>query len=685
MTCESTPGRRTWLGYLLLVMALPVAVYADALLPGRSFFHDDFVMGFYSMRSLLWQMGRSGHLFFWNPYIFCGMPLAGDIHAAMFYPGNWPAYLLPPTLSSSLYVVVHLALGGAFTFLLLREYGCSARAAALGGICFGLNGSFICHIPRINLLGVGIWLPAALWGLERYARSRRSAWLAWISLCLGLQLTAGFPQTSLYLVICYVLYGLLRPLWAPTPGLVGWWLRTIALPGVLGALLAGIQLAPFFELIFKSPRFAVNYPAVANAIGWTPWTLLASFFPELQHLPPHSFHFGTEHFSYIGVMPVLLALACLRRPNRRNLILLGLALFFWLLMLGHQGPLGWLLAHTPGLREARLQNRWMYAVNFCVALLAGLGSETLLARVSSRQRALVFVLLLAATGGELAWMARTHNVVSADTFYRHCPPALQRVANDRAYPPARFATMPGDWVQMRYADLGMRWDLYNVIGVDSSVTAPYVAYLFYSDMGRLPDMASLNRLISISYAIPMVHPESPMMKLANLGFVVEPSPRGVRVRVLPQPYPRAFLVPSWRVVPRTDQLPILHSASFNGRREVLLDRDPHWPRSAAPLKGTVKFLDYQPDHLVLQVSTPRPAMLFLSEAYFPGWRASVDGSPAPVLQADLVFRAVPVPAGSHLVRLDYRPMSIRVGLLVTLLGLLGTALLAAWSGIRAKS
>jgi len=53
------------------------------------------------------------------------------------------------------------------------------------------------------------------------------------------------------------------------------------------------------------------------------------------------------------------------------------------------------------------------------------------------------------------------------------------------------------------------------------------------------------------------------------------------------------------------------------------------------------------------------------DAYDPGWRATLDGGAAPLLRANVAFRAVPVPAGRHEVELRYRPRSLILGLLVT--------------------
>ncbi len=77
---------------------------------------------------------------------------------------------------------------------------------------------------------------------------------------------------------------------------------------------------------------------------------------------------------------------------------------------------------------------------------------------------------------------------------------------------------------------------------------------------------------------------------------------------------------------------------------------------------------YDTDFLALRVTTDRPGWLVLSEPFYAGWRATVDGLDAPVLRANHALRAVPVPAGSHRVELAYCPTSLRAGLILSGLG-----------------
>ncbi len=76
-------------------------------------------------------------------------------------------------------------------------------------------------------------------------------------------------------------------------------------------------------------------------------------------------------------------------------------------------------------------------------------------------------------------------------------------------------------------------------------------------------------------------------------------------------------------------------------------------------------VDYQPERVTIKAKTSARGWLFLSDTYYPGWKAFVDGKESKIYRADYTFRAVSVPAGEHSVAFVYQPDSLRWGIMIT--------------------
>jgi len=105
-----------------------------------------------------------------------------------------------------------------------------------------------------------------------------------------------------------------------------------------------------------------------------------------------------------------------------------------------------------------------------------------------------------------------------------------------------------------------------------------------------------------------------------------------------------------------------------------------WEREGGWRRGEGRILSYAPERVVIQVEADQPGYLVLTDAFYPGWRATMDGTSVPILRADPYFRAVSVDAGQHRVEFIYQPLSLRLGLALSSLSLLITLLGLAWGG-----
>jgi len=146
--------------------------------------------------------------------------------------------------------------------------------------------------------------------------------------------------------------------------------------------------------------------------------------------------------------------------------------------------------------------------------------------------------------------------------------------------------------------------------------------------------------------------------------------------------PHAFVVGRAITAGDAAALALLADPAFDVTKTVLLadagvGDQPTAPAEARPATIT----RYAPEGVTVQADGP--GYLLLTDAYYPGWTATVDGQPAPIWRADVMFRAVALEAGAHEVVFTYAPRSVQVGLWVSGAALALLALALAYA-LRAR-
>jgi hypothetical protein len=147
--------------------------------------------------------------------------------------------------------------------------------------------------------------------------------------------------------------------------------------------------------------------------------------------------------------------------------------------------------------------------------------------------------------------------------------------------------------------------------------------------------------------------------------------------------PRAFVAPRWRFAAEEDALPALLASgrAADPGLVVLTGAGGASPpdREELPLSPCA-VSSYRPERVVLECVSPAGGYAVLADENAPGWRATVDGAPAPVETADVLLRAVPLGPGAHRVELAYETPLLRAGVAISALAWLALAGLAAWTG-----
>lgn len=135
--------------------------------------------------------------------------------------------------------------------------------------------------------------------------------------------------------------------------------------------------------------------------------------------------------------------------------------------------------------------------------------------------------------------------------------------------------------------------------------------------------------------------------------------------------PRAFIVYRAKVIKERDKIfEELTNPHFNPRDCVILEEEPPVGMSGnfpVPDESRMEFVDYSPNNFRLKADLKKEGLLVLSEIYYPGWKAYVDGKEEKIYQADYILRAIYLNPGKHDIRFVYDPLSFKVGTYISLI------------------
>ncbi len=138
-----------------------------------------------------------------------------------------------------------------------------------------------------------------------------------------------------------------------------------------------------------------------------------------------------------------------------------------------------------------------------------------------------------------------------------------------------------------------------------------------------------------------------------------------------KPLPRAWILGNYKVLNSKEILQRLSNPEFNPEEEVILEGTPPFVPKQKKIKGEIRIFSETNRRFRLEVVNEEEGLLVLSDTYYPGWKAFVDGKEEKIFRADYNFRAILIPPGSHLVEFVYDPLSFKLGGWITLLGFLG--------------
>jgi hypothetical protein len=725
-------GQRVLLGGDALYQFLPWAAEPGAHAPTNTIVNDP-ILQMLPWQQLVAQEIGNGHLPLWNPSAQSGVPLLANDAAAVFSPFTLFAVMFPPAIGLSLAMLLKVLVAGLGMAIYLRSLKATSVAAVLAGIAYATS-SFITVWLAWPQAGVAALLPWAFALTETYLAGKRPWALPALALVVGLQFLAGNAETSLHLGFALGLYALVR--WALT-GHRWRQLAGLAAAAGLGALLAGIQLIPFLDLLrhaaLLSARSTSGFGFAHLGVG----ALSSWVFPNAVGNPGIDGRLGrlpnyNESTGFAGVAVLVLAPLgawwAWTRERSVAIALVGIGLISAGIV---YGPLTPLSGRLPGLGNSNNQ-RLLLVLCFCVAALGGLGLDGLLQaprRWSIAAGGAAFwigVAGLVATGGAglavVAWGRRVDELLPSYHSYIGfwlavgvvslvasvafaisglvsdkrqwaagglCALALVEAAlfagpfNPRE--PVDAVPPPSPSINWLQAHAGG-----HAVAALGTMLIPETASLYgLTDARGYEILTDPRERLFWSKADPGYSDSTLIMMLdrpgvdwlaaAGVAYVMMPSNRslngattvyseqGVSIAAVPDPRPFAYAATSVVRAGSADEAAAMLSSAPMGPVVV---------EGCCPVDGAaeVTVTSRTPGAVDLEISADAPATIVVQQSFQPDWTAKVDGHTATILPANVLFQAVSVPAGRHLLTLRYEPASVIVGVISSALA--AVALLA---------
>jgi hypothetical protein len=226
----------------------------------------------------------------------------------------------------------------------------------------------------------------------------------------------------------------------------------------------------------------------------------------------------------------------------------------------------------------------------------------------------------------------------------------------------------------------MRYGLYDARGYDYPVERRYDRLWRRAVAPRLPffpptTLATTNaramRALSLLGVTALIQ-QTGDKPLRRPGLRLDYDGRDARIYANENALPRTWVVGAQRVVRSDgDALDAILSPTFDPRTTAVVQEPIAGLQGGSG--GSARIERYEPERVRIAARAGGRALVVLSDVWYPGWKATVDGRPVALQRVDYLLRGVAVGAGAHRIELAYRPASWRIGWVVTLLTVLALA------------
>jgi hypothetical protein len=189
----------------------------------------------------------------------------------------------------------------------------------------------------------------------------------------------------------------------------------------------------------------------------------------------------------------------------------------------------------------------------------------------------------------------------------------------------------------------------------------------YQDMLDVADQGSTSQVTNIflwnMMNVKYVITEKP---LPNSQAIFQSQQTGWNVYQNPQMLPRLFFVDSIGVEKPLEILKMMKTGSFNPQKVAFMEKKINQSIVPATPEAKAEIVEYKNENIKIKAKATGNNLLFISEIYFPLWKAYLDGKEIEIYKTNYAFRSVIIPAGEHSVELKYHSNGFELGRTVSI-------------------
>ncbi len=702
-----------------LLGSLSILLFYKEIIFKEKYLWDDILYQWYPFLTYLKESIKNFKLPIWNPYVFSGMPFLNDIQSQVFYPLNYLFLFLNLFLKLTYYqveliVLSHIFLIFLFSFILFKSLKIDEKIAFLSSLFLTFSSFVTLRTIQLGPLAVFTYFPIITYFFFKFLKEDKISKNAiYGGIIFGISFFAGYPQFSLFLIYNLLLYFLLNILINKKFNYFQF--INLFIFFLVGFLIAMIQFYPSYKYLPFTVRKRLTFEEASDG-SLSFLQLINIFIPKFfgsvsgegtdtifYWLYPYG-HYYWETGIYLGILPFFLSIYGLVYSKRKEKYLFFIpAILSLLFAFGKNFFLYNLLFNIlPGLKQFRFPSRFLAIYTFNMVILSAFGIEALL---KERERKNFYkFLILFAFFSILLFLFFKEKI--PDRFYKNCENQffiyllfliltifIFFIRTKKIIPYLVAIGLIG------YFDLFIFGNKFSKSPISDEDYYPYTSLVrelqkerekeFFRINSREDSYMILKRNEGCLWKLELLEGYTPLNlhnfatfhikkdrknQLLNVKYEIKVDKEKMELIKRENYLERARLYYDYVVINDDNEiLKVLDSDTFNIYEKLILKKViPNFNKvtEKEKIRNSIKILKYDIDEILIEAETNYPAILLLSEIYYPEWEVTVDNKKEEVYEANYLLRAVPIGEGKHLVKFYYNKKNILIGLSLTVITLI---------------